>query len=105
MMDGCIEQCLAVVWSASRCVDDCLSGSQDDSMTECIRLCLDAATMTAACAELMSRNSQFAAQVCGVCVDVCDACAAECEKYEGDIMRQCAEACRRCAETCRQMAA
>jgi hypothetical protein len=66
-------------------------------MAECIRLCLDAATMTGACAKLMARDSSISGQVCAVCADICDACAAECEKYDGDIMRQ-------CAQTCRQMA-
>ncbi len=72
-------------------------------MSQCIRLCLDAATMTGSCAELMSRSSPFSGQVCGVCADVCDACAAECERYEGEPMRACAEACRRCAQACRDL--
>ncbi len=105
LMDRCVEECFAVVRTASECAQSCLTGGQADAMSQCIRLCLDAATVTAACAELMARRSQFSAQLCGVCADVCDACAQECERYEGDVMRRCAEACRRCSQTCRQMAA
>jgi len=105
VMDQCLEECFAVMRTASRCAESCLSGGQATEMAECIRLCLDAATITAGCAELIARNSQFSSQVCGVCADVCDACAQECEQYEGEIMRECAEACRRCAQACRHMAA
>lgn len=104
-IDQCLEECFAVVRTANRCADSCLGGGQATEMAECIRLCLEAATITTACAELMARGSRFSAQICGVCADVCDACAQECEQYEGDIMRRCAEACRQCAQTCRQMAA
>ncbi len=104
-IDHCLEECFVVVRTANRCADACLSGGQADAMADSIRLCLDAATVTAACAELMARSSRFAGPVCGVCADVCDACAEECERHEGDVMRACAEACRRCAQTCRQMAA
>ncbi len=104
-MERCIEECFAVVRTASRCADACLGGGQADAMAECIRRCLDAATVTAACAELLSRTSQISGRVCGVCAEVCDACAEECERHEGEVMRKCAESCRRCAETCRQMAA
>lgn len=58
-----------------------------------------------ACATLLSGNSRFAYQLCGVCADMCDACAAECEKYSDvETMRICAEACRRCGKTCREVA-
>jgi hypothetical protein len=91
--------------TVSECAHSCLTGGQADAMSSCIRLCLDAATVTGACAETMARRSQFSAQLCGACADVCDACAQECDQYEDDVMRCCAEACRRCAETCRRMAA
>lgn len=105
MTDRCIQECFEVVRAASECAHSCLTGGQADAMSQCIRLCLDAATVTGACAEAMARRSPFSAQLCGVCADVCDACAQECEQHEGDVMRRCAEACRRCAKTCRQMAA
>ena len=104
-MERCIDECFAVVRTANECAQSCLTGGQADAMSRCIRLCLDAATSTAACAELMIRESEFSARLCGACAAVCDACAQECEQYEGDLMQRCAEACRRCAETCRQMAA
>ncbi len=104
-MDQCLQQCATVVQTAGRCADSCLSGGQADAMQQCIRLCLDAATITGACVEMMARNSSFSGQICRICADVCDACAAECEQHEGDVMQQCAEACRACARTCRQMAA
>ncbi len=105
LTDQCLQECTTVVQTAGRCADSCLSGGQADAMQQCIRLCLDAATITGACAELMARNSSFSGQICGICADVCDACAAECEQHEGDVMQQCAEACGACARTCRQMAA
>jgi uncharacterized C2H2 Zn-finger protein len=65
----------------------------------------DCADTCVSCTNIMSRDSEYAGQVCGVCADLCDACAEECEKGRADIMRQCAEACRRAAKLCRQMAA
>jgi len=104
--DRCIKDCAEVVRLASRCADECLGGGQGDTMSQCVRLCLDCVDLATTCMELLGRNSQFAAQLCGVCAEACTVCAKECDTQQsGGIMHKCAEACRSCSESCRQMAA
>ncbi|WP_418251480.1 four-helix bundle copper-binding protein [Ferroacidibacillus organovorans] len=53
----------------------------------------------------MSRDSQFAKQLCGLCATICEACAAECAKHDNPTCQSCAEACRNCATECHKMSA
>lgn len=99
-----IQECLESLRWCSACVDEGLR--QDPSgMAGSIQLCHECAPICGLCATLLSGNSQFAHQICGVCADICDACATECEKHQhSETMRKCAECCRRCAKTCREIA-
>ncbi len=107
LMERCINHCLEVVKTASACATWCITSDQAQTLAECSRSCLDAATITAANATMMARGSRFSGPVTSVCADLCESCAAECEHHGhySEIIRQCAETCRRCAETCREMAA
>ena len=73
-------------------------------MAECIRLDKDCAEACWLAAGFMSRGSQFAQELCKVCVDICEACSHECRKHKMDHCQRCADACERCAEECRSMA-
>lgn len=102
-VDQCIEECFQCVRACATCSDECLS-YDPAKMVECIRLCEECIDVCNPCAILMSRNSRFAHQICGICADVCETCAAECDKYKDkETMRKCAEVCRACAKSCREV--
>ena len=104
IVERCIEDCLQCLRWCSACIDESLT-NDPAKMAECIRLCHECTPVCNACVILLSGNSRFAHQLCGVCADVCEACAAECGKYKDmETMRKCAEACRRCAKSCREVA-
>jgi hypothetical protein len=103
-IDRAIEECLQCLRWCSACVDEGLT-HDPSTMAESIRLCHECAPICGDCAILLSGNSRFAHQLCGVCADVCDACAAECGKHNHvETMRKCAETCLRCAKACREVA-
>lgn len=100
---SCIEACNECAIACSHCSSACLQEPDPKSMARCIALDIDCAEICRLAAAYMSRGSEFAGAICGVCAEVCDACATECEKHEMDHCKVCAEACRRCAEECRRM--
>jgi hypothetical protein len=81
-----------------RCEDCAYNRCAPGNMATCTRLCIDCGAVCSTCITLLSRGSEFVAELC-------DACAGECEKHPNmDHCRRCAEACRRCAEQCRSVA-
>lgn len=100
---ACIDACLRCAQACEFCADSCLSEQHVAKMVECIRTDRDCAEVCFTAAALMSRNSQFAPEFCGLCAEVCDTCAQECRKHDHDHCQQCADACELCAEECRQM--
>ena len=104
LIDGAIEACLQCLHWCSACVDEALR-VDPSLMAESIRLCHECAPVCGVCVALLSGNSRFAHQLCGVCADICEACALECGKHKHvETMRRCAEACVHCAMTCRKVA-
>lgn len=100
---ACIDACTKCAQACEHCADACLGEPEVAKMAECIRADLDCADICWATAAWMSRESQFAHDLCSLCAEVCDACARECEPHQADHCQQCAAACRQCAEECRQM--
>jgi hypothetical protein len=103
LVERAIEACLECLRWCSACVDE---GLTDDpsTMEASIRLCHECAPVCGVCTTLLSGNSRFAHELCGVCADICEACAVECGQHKHvETMRRCAEACSRCAKTCREV--
>jgi len=73
-------------------------------MAKCIHLDRSCADMCSFAMREMSRDSDFADQVCALCAEMCDRCGQECAKHPMDHCQDCAEACKKCAEACRAMA-
>ena len=77
-------------------------------MVTCIRLCLDCADIGTATAGVISRQTEYHADVTRplleACVAICGNCADECERHARmhEHCRVCAEACRRCEQACRR---
>ncbi|HEM45610.1 MAG TPA: four-helix bundle copper-binding protein [Alphaproteobacteria bacterium] len=89
------------------CADACLAEAAD--MANCIRLCLDAADMTAVVAQMLARpghqDRETLQRALEACSRACQACAEECERH-ADRMEHCgicAESCRACADACDRM--
>jgi hypothetical protein len=74
-----------------------LEGEGDDSPQH-IRLVLDAAAISLATADALSRKSQFQSQFALLCADICETCAQTCEKHPATA--ECAKACRAASKAC-----
>ncbi len=102
---GCIDACNDCSIDCEHCAAACLKEPDVKMLTQCIRFDLDCAEICRTAAILMARDSERAAEFCGLCADFCVSCAQECEKHAHlEHCRRCAESCRRCAEECRRMA-
>jgi hypothetical protein len=93
------------------CADDDLSEPDIADLVKCIRLCLDCADVCTATVRVISRQTEYDANltrsVLEACVTACKSCGDECERHAQmhEHCRVCAEACRRCEQACRQLLA
>ena len=89
--------------------DDDLSEQNVTDMVKCIRLCLDCADVCTATVGVVSRQTDYDANVTKplleACVAACKSCGDECERHSQNHKhcRVCAEACRRCEQACRDL--
>jgi hypothetical protein len=103
-LSDCAQACTA-------CADDCLSEEMVAELTKCIRLCLDCAEVCTATLRVVSRQTDYDANVTRpvleACVAACRSCGDECERHAQmhEHCRVCAEACRRCEQACRDLLA
>ena len=103
-LSDCAQACTA-------CADDDLSEPDVAELVRCIRTCLDCADVCAATLRVVSRQTDFDANVTRpvleACVAICRSCGDECERHAHmhEHCRVCAEACRRCEQACRQLVA
>ena len=96
----CIDACLECATECNQCAVACLEEKEVQNLTQCIRLDLECAVICRASAELMTKGSAYAPQLCELCATICNACAEKCEQHANMGMehcRECAEACRACA--------
>jgi hypothetical protein len=110
-LSDCAQACTA-------CADDCLSEPQVApraaprperglaELVKCIRLCLDCADICTATLRVVSRQTQYDANLTRpqllACVAACTSRGDECQRHAGMHVhcRVCAEACRRCQRAC-----
>ena len=106
-----IEACTDCAQACTQCADDCLSedGKLED-MAKCIRLDLDCADVCATTARILSRQTEYDANVTRAlleaCVAVCSSCGDECARHGEHGMEHCAicaEQCRNCEAACREL--
>lgn len=101
---SCIQACYDCAQACDTCAAACLQEPDPKMMARCIELDNECAAMCRLAAQLMSRSSEHAMQVCQLCADICEACADECAQNQAQHCQDCAAACRRCAQECRSMA-
>jgi len=98
----CSQTCTA-------CADACLSEDMVADLRKCIRTNLDCADSCGATARILSRHTEYDANITRAhleaCIAACRACGDECEQHAGmhEHCRICAEACRECEEACREL--
>ena len=100
-LSDCAQACTADI-------DADLSEQDLAEMVRCIRLCLDCVDICAATAAVISRQTDYDANVARplleACVAICKSCGDECERHAHmPHCRVCAEACRRCERACRDL--
>ncbi|MDN4613162.1 four-helix bundle copper-binding protein [Leifsonia sp. F6_8S_P_1B] len=105
-LGGCIEACIECAQACTACADACLSEEMVAELIKCIRTDLDCADICASTGNVLSRHTEYDANVTRAalesCRTVCGACADECEKHADmhEHCRICAEVCRRCERAC-----
>ena len=110
MLVRCIEACYDCAQACTQCADDCLSERGElSTLAKCIRLNLDCADVCATTGRVVSRQTEYDANVTKTalqaCVAVCRSCGDECEQH-GEHMEHCAvcaEQCRRCDRACQEL--
>ena len=106
-----IEALLECANTCTQCADACLSEQDVPAMVRCIRLNLDCADVCTATSRVVSRQTEYDANVTRAlleaCIAACKSCGDECESH-GEHMahcRVCSESCRRCEQVCRELLA
>jgi hypothetical protein len=103
-LSDCAQACTA-------CADDCLSEEMVAELTKCIRTCLDCADICTATLRVVSRQTEYDANLTRpqlqACVTACRSCGDECQRHAQmhQHCRVCAEACRRCEQACSDLLA
>jgi uncharacterized membrane protein len=104
----------ALIECAQACTSDAdadLSERNVAELVKCVRLCLDCADVCAATVRVISRQTDYDANVTRplleACAATCRSCGDECERHAQmhEHCRMCAEACRRCERACRDLLA
>lgn len=97
--------------TCTQCADACLGEEDVASMAKCIRSDLDCADVCTATSRVVSRQTEYDANVTRAqleaCVTSCKSCGDECESHAQHMAhcRVCAESCRRCEQACRDLLA
>jgi hypothetical protein len=95
--------------TCTQCADACLSERDVTPLVKCIRLNLDCADVCAATSRVVSRQTEYDANVTRplleACIAVCKSCGDECAGHAEHMAhcRVCAESCRRCETACRAL--
>jgi hypothetical protein len=95
--------------ACTACADACLSEEGVADLVKCIRLDLDCADLCDTTARVLSRQTEYDANITRslveACRQSCKSCGDECEQHAShhEHCRVCAEACRRCEQACEQL--
>lgn len=82
---SCMQACYECAQACDSCASACLQEPDPARMARCIRLDDECAAMCRVAAQLMSRSSEHADQVCQLCAVACRRCADECRRMRQPI--------------------
>jgi hypothetical protein len=92
-----------------QCADACLSEQELAPLAKCIRLNLDCADLCQATSHILSRQTEYDANVTRpaleACIAACRSCGDECAGHAEymDHCRVCADICRSCEQACAEL--
>lgn len=95
--------------TCTQCADACLSEDEVAAMAKCIRTNLDCADVCLAASRVVSRQTEYDANVTRAvleaCIAACKSCGDECGGHAEHMAHCgiCAESCRRCEQACRDL--
>lgn len=105
-----IDALLTCTQACTACADACLAEDDVAAMIKCIRTDLDCADICQTTMRVLSRQTEYDANVTRAqleaCVQACKSCGDECEQHGDAGMRHCAvcaDACRRCEQACQRL--
>jgi hypothetical protein len=102
-----IEALIDCANTCTQCADACLAEDDAGTLAKCIRLNLDCADICNTTSRVVSRQTEYDAEVTRplleACVAACRSCGDECAGHAGHMehCRICSEQCRRCEDACR----
>jgi hypothetical protein len=106
----------AAIDALNDCAQACTADADDDlselnvaELVKCIRLCLDCSDICSTTAGVVSRQTEYDANVTRplleACIASCRSCGDECRQHAmmHAHCQVCEQACRRCEHACRQL--
>jgi hypothetical protein len=106
-----IESLVECANTCTQCADACLSESDATALAKCIRLNLDCADICTTTSRVVSRQTEYDANVTrsllDACVAACHSCGNECDGHREHMQHCaiCADSCRHCEQVCRELVA
>ena len=101
-LEDCANTC-------NQCADACLSEERLEPLAKCIRLNLDCAAICSAVSSILSRQTEYDANVTRpaleACIAACHSCGDECASHAEHMehCRVCADVCRTCEQACQDL--
>jgi hypothetical protein len=112
VLADCIAACSECASACTLCADDCLSERNVAELVKCIRLNLDCADICDATGRVVSRQTEYDANITRsaleACITACRSCGEECARHGKHGMehcRVCAQECDRCRRACEALLA
>lgn len=109
LLAGAIEAIVECANTCTQCADACLAEEDAASMVKCARLNLDCADVCTATTRVISRQTEYDANLSRAqlqaCLEACRVCGDECGRHAENMehCRICAESCRRAESAARQL--
>lgn len=107
-----IDALVSCANTCTQCADACLSEPDlSSALARCIRTDLDCADICSTTSRVLSRQTEYDANVTRAqleaCIVACRTCGDECEGHADHMAhcRVCAESCRRCEQLCQELLA
>jgi hypothetical protein len=112
LLVSCIEACYDCSQACTQCADDSLSEQDVQGFVKCIRLCLDCSDVCATTGNVVSRQTEYDANVTRAvlqaCIATCRSSGDECQHHADHGVKHCqvcADQCRRCEQACKDLLA
>lgn len=112
VLADCIAACSECAIACTLCADDCLSEQHVAELVKCIRLNLDCADVCATTSRVVSRQTEYDANLTRsalqACITTCRSCGDDCRSHGEQGMehcRVCADQCDQCRRSCEALLA